>query len=110
MTKNELLKLFYEDVTELRSVFNDWLATRPQCVKNTAALYPPDQFYRLKEGPTCPAHADHNGAIGAIHSYFEDGDVRFLVMHLPSNPSASPCDHVINPDWLQPVKLEELRG
>lgn len=105
MTRDELTALFHADLADLQAVFYPWLDTRPDCIKQLAAKYPPTQLYRLKDMPACPTHADHNGAIGAIQSYFEDGKVRFRILHIPTNPEAC-CDHILDPSALEPVVIE----
>lgn len=109
MTKAELIQELEQQGPELRRVFSDWLKTRPQHIQDIAAEFPPDRYYKLPDdGPTCEFHRNHNGAIGAIQSYCDDGQVGFLVMHIPGHEDQDPCKHFIDPHILKPVDLVEI--
>lgn len=48
----------------------EWLATRPQVIKDLAATHPPDAEYRLSSDP--------DGDSYQIYSYNEDGTMKVI--------------------------------
>ena len=56
--------------------FEKWLKTRPKCIQELAAKYPPGEYIMIKDAPyglTC------EGTIVTLYSYTEDGDVGVIV-------------------------------
>ena len=59
----------------------EWLATRPQVIKDLARGHPPDALYRLASGG--------DDDVYQIYSYFEDGTVSVIrYTQLASDPSS----------------------
>ena len=59
----------------------EWLATRPQVIKDLARSHPPDAQYRLA--------SDVDGDVYQIYSYSEDGTMSVIrYTQLTSDPSS----------------------
>jgi hypothetical protein len=73
---------------EEKKIFDEWLETRPESIKELAAKYPPGE-YIIKEG--APYGISAPGTKVILHSYFEDGNVRVAV--LAENKTAAGLEH-----------------
>lgn len=67
------------EMSEAQAVkWRDWVATRPDLIRQMCDQYPPDRLYRLKS----------SGHRVTVYSYSEDGTVTVLVMRQWNNPLA----------------------
>ena len=95
------LRLLAQD--EKAGLVKEWLETRPQVIQDLYAKYNPNRFYRVK--PNAPYRFTDEGCIVAIQSFFENGTVRVRVLR--DRTGHTGVDAAIDPEWLEPVTLDE---
>jgi hypothetical protein len=86
-----------------------WVQSRPEAIRELAARYPWDRYYRVREG--APYGLTVPGSIVAIVSYWEDGSVSVVLLQCPRKLEQILRLHGLNPriqmdpEWLEPYEL-----
>lgn len=92
---------------EQQKLFDEWLSTRPESIKQLAAKYPPAD-YRIKEGApygiSCP------GTKVTINSYIENGDISVIVMAEDKLPAGLEHERKLAEQYEKLHMIEELHA
>jgi len=111
---NITLEEIREDIAYLRhpdtvKMMEEWAASRPPEVQKLLKEFPNDQLYRVKDG--APYKHTCTNCIVAMHSIAETNnglELRLRVLQSPIGTAGIVA--TIDPEWLEPVELEDLES
>ena len=91
----------------------EWIDTRPPPIREMVLSHPDYQVYRVKEG--APYSGTHPGCIGVVMAYTERTEgrpgwcaIKFGMIRAAENRPYMPIFAHVDPEWLEPVPIEEL--